>query len=69
VRAPPRNHVALAEVIDILVNDNKMRRVLGENAYVFVQENLSVEKIANQIRQLLSQSLRACEESGIYVRA
>ena len=65
---PPKNHVALVEAIDILANDNKMRRVLGENAYVFVQESLSVEKIANKIRHLLSQSLRVREGSGIDVR-
>lgn len=56
---PPNDHVALAEAINILAGDDKMRRMLGENAYAFVQENLSVEKTAYQIRQLLSQSLEA----------
>jgi glycosyltransferase involved in cell wall biosynthesis len=55
---PPNDHVALAEAINILANDSEMRRMLGENAYAFVQENLSVEKIAGQIRQLLLQSLQ-----------
>ena len=54
---PPNDQVALAEAIDILANDDEMRRMLGENAYAFVQENLSIEKITGQIRQLLSQSL------------
>ena len=66
---PPNNHVALAEVIGILANDNEMRRMLGENAYTFVQENLSVEKIANQIRQLLLQFLQARQGSGVDRRA
>jgi glycosyltransferase involved in cell wall biosynthesis len=56
---PPNDHVALAEAIDTLANDSEMRRMLGENAYAFVRENLSVEKIAHQIRQLLSQPLQA----------
>lgn len=56
---PPNNHVALAEAINNLANDNELRCMLGKNAYSFVQENLSVEKIADQIRQLLIQSLRA----------
>jgi glycosyltransferase involved in cell wall biosynthesis len=56
---PPNDHVALAEAISILANDSEMRRMLGENAYVFVQENLSVGKIAGQIRQLILQSLQA----------
>ena len=55
---PPKDHVALAEAIGTLANDNEMRRMLGENAYAFVQENLSVEKIAHQIRRLLSESLQ-----------
>lgn len=54
---PPNNPVALAEAINILANDNELRRTLGENAYSFVQGNLSIEKITNQIRQLLTQSL------------
>jgi len=58
---PPKDHVALAEAIGILVNDDELRRTLGENAYSFVQQNLSIEKIADQIRQLLVQSLRASE--------
>jgi glycosyltransferase involved in cell wall biosynthesis len=58
---PPNNHVALAETIKILANDNELRRMLGKNAYSFVQENLSIERIADQIRQLLVQSLRARE--------
>lgn len=55
---PPSNHVALAEAIGVVANDSEIRRMLGENAYAFVQENLSMEKIANQIRQLLLQSLQ-----------
>ena len=62
---PPNNHVALADAIDVLANDSEMRRMLGENAYAFVQENLSVEKIADQIRQLLLQSLQTRQGSGI----
>lgn len=54
---PPSNYVALAEAINILANDNQLRCTLGENAYSFVQENLSIEKITAQIRQLLMQSL------------
>jgi glycosyltransferase involved in cell wall biosynthesis len=61
---PPNDHVALAEAIGILANDNEMRRMLGENAYTFVQENLSIEKIANQIGQLLLQTLQARQSSG-----
>lgn len=63
---PPNDHVALAEAIEILANDNELRRMLGDNAYSFVQENLSVEKIAGQIRQLLSQSLQSPEGSAVY---
>jgi rhamnosyl/mannosyltransferase len=58
---PPNNHVALAEAINILANDNELMRMLGKNAYSFVQGNLSVERIADQIRQLLMQSLRTRE--------
>jgi len=50
---PPNNHVALAEAIKNLANDNELRRMLGENAYSFVQENLSIERITDEIRQLL----------------
>jgi glycosyltransferase involved in cell wall biosynthesis len=53
----PSDHVALAEAINILANNDDLRRTLGENAYSFVQENLSIEKITDQIRQLLTQSL------------
>ena len=62
---PPKNHVALAEAINILANDNELRQRLGENAYAFVQKNLSIQKIANQIRQLLLQSLQARYDSGV----
>lgn len=55
---PPKDHVALAEAVQILANDEGMGQMLGENARAFVQENLSVEKIAYQIRQLLLQSLQ-----------
>jgi glycosyltransferase involved in cell wall biosynthesis len=61
---PPNNPTALAEAITVLANDDQMRQTLGENAYAFVQENLSLEKIANQIRQLLIQSLQAQKASG-----
>jgi glycosyltransferase involved in cell wall biosynthesis len=61
---PPNNHVALAEAINVLANDEELRRVLGENAHSFVQENLSIEKITDQIRQLLMQSLLEREGSG-----
>lgn len=54
---PPKNDVALAEAINILVNDDELRRMLGENAYTYVQENLIVEKIAGQIRLLISQAI------------
>jgi glycosyltransferase involved in cell wall biosynthesis len=53
----PNDHVALAEAISILASDDDLRRTLGENAYSFVQENLSIEKITDQIRQLLTESL------------
>lgn len=62
---PPKNHVALAEAISILANDNELRRRLGENAYNFVQKNMSIQQIANQIRQLLLQSLQAHYSSGV----
>lgn len=55
---PPSDHVALAEAIDNLTNDSELRRMLGKNAYSFVQENLSIEKITCQIRQLLIRYLR-----------
>jgi glycosyltransferase involved in cell wall biosynthesis len=61
---PPSNHVALAEAIGVVANDSEIRRMLGENAYAFVQENLSMEKIANQIRQLLLQSLQTRYGNG-----
>lgn len=63
---PPKDHVALAEAIKVLANDNEMRRTLGENAYSFAQENLSVEKIAGQIRQMLLQLLQPRERSAVY---
>jgi hypothetical protein len=54
----------LAEAINILANHDELRRMLGENAYSFVQENLSIEKITDQIRQLVTQSLLEREGSG-----
>ncbi len=60
---PSNNHVALAEAIESLANDHELRRILGENAYSFVQEHLSVEKIADQIRQLLTHSLEQFKRS------
>jgi glycosyltransferase involved in cell wall biosynthesis len=60
---PPRDHGALAKAIEILAKDNDMRSMLGENAYSFVEDNLSVEKIAGQIRQLLLQSLQSSQSS------
>ena len=56
---PPKNHIALAEAIKVLAKNGEMRRMLGENAHAFVQENLSLDKIAGQIRHLLLQSLGA----------
>ena len=61
---PPNNHAALAEAIGVLANDREMRRMLGEKAYAFVQENLSIEKIAKQIRQLLLESLQVRCNNG-----
>ena len=50
---PPRDHVGLASAITRLSNDSELRCMLGENAFSFFQENLSVEKITDEIRQLL----------------
>jgi len=61
---PPNNHVALAEAINILANDAELRHMLGENAYSFVKKNLSIEKITDQIRQLLKQLLLEREAKG-----
>ncbi len=58
---PANDYTALADAIEILANDDELRRMLGESAYAFVQENLSVEKITYRIRQLLRQSLQVRE--------
>jgi len=55
---PPRNHVALAEAIELLARNDDLRRSLGENAGNFAEENLSVERIAGQIRQLILELLQ-----------
>ncbi len=55
---PPRNPEALACAIVELSRDMAMRKTMGENSFTFLEENLSLEKIASQIRQLLSQLLQ-----------
>jgi glycosyltransferase involved in cell wall biosynthesis len=53
VLIPPRDSLALVEAIVRLSNDDKLRQTLGENAYSFVQENLSTKKIVKEIRDML----------------
>lgn len=53
ILVPPRDYAGLASAITKLSNDSELRRMLGENAFSFVQENLSVEKITDEIRHLL----------------
>ena len=62
---PPNDHVALAEAINKLANDSELRRKLGENAYSFVQENLSFEKITGEIRQLLAHTMEEWKRSQL----
>lgn len=50
---PPRDPSGLANAITRLSNDSKLRHMLEENAFSFVRENLSVEKITDEIRHLL----------------
>jgi len=50
----PKDYAGLANAIDKLSNDSELRRMLGENTFSFVQENLSVEKIAGEVRRLLT---------------
>jgi glycosyltransferase involved in cell wall biosynthesis len=53
VLIPPRSSFALAGAIVRLSNDDKLRQKLGENAFSFVQENLSTQKIVKEIRDML----------------
>ncbi|OGD48229.1 hypothetical protein A3K79_07190 [Candidatus Bathyarchaeota archaeon RBG_13_46_16b] len=62
---PSRDHAGLAKAITRLSNDSELRRVLGENAFSFVQENLSVEKITDEIRHLLIHTVEQWKASRL----
>jgi len=53
VLIPARNHIALIEAIVKLANDGELRRMLGENASIFVKEKMSLESVCREIRGML----------------
>jgi glycosyltransferase involved in cell wall biosynthesis len=65
ILVPPRDPAALAEAITKLANDSKLRRVLGENAYSFVKEILGVDRIADEIHDLLIRTVEQWKQSQL----
>jgi glycosyltransferase involved in cell wall biosynthesis len=56
---PPRDPQALAEAMEKLLVNDKLRYEMGENAYKFMNENFSWEKIAQQTYQVYEEAIAA----------
>lgn len=54
---PPRDPQALADVMEKLLVNDKLRQEMGENAYKFMNENFSWEKIAQQTYQVYEEAI------------
>ena len=47
----------IAEQVETLMNDSKLRKKIGENAYVYVRENLSWEKYAKTVESIFQEAI------------
>jgi glycosyltransferase involved in cell wall biosynthesis len=54
---PARDETRLAEAITALSENPELRGKLGTNAYTFVEEHLTVQKIATEIQNLLKKTV------------
>jgi glycosyltransferase involved in cell wall biosynthesis len=45
---PPKDSKILAEKIEILVNDGKMRQEMGKNARKYAEDNFSIENVVEK---------------------
>ena len=56
---PPKNANALAEAIIRLLNDDKLRHEMGDNAYKMVKEKFSWDNIAQRILETYKEAVEA----------
>lgn len=54
---PPRDVDALAEAIIKLLKDNKLRKTMGESAYLRTKQDLSWERIANKTIEVYNEAI------------
>lgn len=55
---PPRNHKALAEAINKLLKDNKLKDIFGKNAKERFEKNFSIEKTCEEILKIYKELYR-----------
>ena len=53
-RAKPEE---IAEQVELLMNDPKLRKKLGENAYQYVRDNLSWERYAEKVESVFQETI------------
>jgi glycosyltransferase involved in cell wall biosynthesis len=58
----PQEDSQLVGAIERLSKDIRLRQMLGENAQILVNENLSTEKIVKQIQDLIANTVRSRRE-------
>ena len=61
---PPRNPEALADAIVKLLNDEKLREEMGENAYKKMKEELSWDKIAEKTIEVYKKAINEHKNIG-----
>ena len=54
---PPRDAVALAEAMEILINDSALRGELGRNGRAWIETNFSSEKVSSETMEVYEQLL------------
>lgn len=58
---PPKNARALAEAITKLLNNDKLRQEMGENAYSALSDKFSWDKVAQKTLQVYQEAIQARE--------
>ena len=53
----------MAMQVEILMNDTKLRKKIGDNAYQYVRNNLSWEKYAEKVEHVFEETLARCSKS------
>jgi glycosyltransferase involved in cell wall biosynthesis len=53
---PPRNPTALADALERMMRDAKLRVAMGEAAHAYAQENFGIDRMLDAMEQIFARA-------------